>query len=40
MVEGRVVDVSGITALATLPSKEELFCEVAVVDQCAGPEDW
>jgi large subunit ribosomal protein L10 len=28
MVEGRVVDVSGITALATLPSKEELFSKL------------
>ena len=27
-VEGRVVDVSGITALATLPSKEELFSKL------------
>ena len=28
MVEGRVVDVSGITALATLPSKEEIFAKL------------
>jgi large subunit ribosomal protein L10 len=28
MVEGRVVDVSGIQALATLPSKDELFAKV------------
>jgi len=28
MVEGRVVDVSGIQALATLPSKEELFAKL------------
>src|SRR5215475_15264211 len=25
LVEGRVIDVSGITALATLPSKEEIY---------------
>ena len=28
MVEGRVVDVSGINALATLPSKEEIFSKL------------
>jgi large subunit ribosomal protein L10 len=28
MVEGRVVDVSGISALATLPSKEEIFSKL------------
>ncbi|MEI9814219.1 MAG: 50S ribosomal protein L10 [Acidobacteriota bacterium] len=28
MVQGRVVDVSGINALATLPSKEELFAKL------------
>jgi large subunit ribosomal protein L10 len=28
MVEGRVVDVTGIQALATLPSKEELFAKL------------
>ncbi len=28
MVEGRVIDVSGITALATLPSKEEIFSKL------------
>src|SRR5882672_4761063 len=28
MVEGRVVDVSGISQLATLPSKEELFAKL------------
>jgi large subunit ribosomal protein L10 len=28
LVEGRVVDVSGITALATLPSKEEIFARL------------
>ncbi|SRR5581483_522186 len=28
MVEGRVVDVSGINALATLPSKEEIFAKL------------
>ena len=28
MVEGRVVDVSGITALATLPSKEEIYAKL------------
>ena len=28
MVEGRVIDVTGITALATLPSKEELFAKL------------
>ena len=28
MVEGRVVDVTGIQQLATLPSKEELFCKL------------
>ena len=28
LVEGRVVDVSGITALATLPSKEEIFSKL------------
>jgi large subunit ribosomal protein L10 len=28
MVEGRVVDVSGIQALATLPSKDELFAKL------------
>jgi large subunit ribosomal protein L10 len=28
MVEGRVVDVSGIQALATLPSKEEIFSKL------------
>jgi len=31
MVEGRVVDVSGIMALATLPSKEELFSKLLYV---------
>ena len=31
MVEGRVVDVSGIAALATLPSKEELFSKLLYV---------
>jgi large subunit ribosomal protein L10 len=31
MVEGRVVDVSGITALATLPSKEEIFSKLLYV---------
>ena len=31
MVEGRVVDVSGIQALATLPSKEELFAKLLYV---------
>jgi large subunit ribosomal protein L10 len=31
MVEGRVVDVSGINALATLPSKEEIFSKVLYV---------
>ncbi len=35
MVEGRVVDVTGINQLATLPSKEEIFCEAAVGDQCS-----
>lgn len=28
MVEGRVVDVSGITALSTLPSREEIFGKI------------
>jgi len=28
MVEGRVVDVSGISQLATLPSKEEIFAKL------------
>ena len=28
LVEGRVVDVSGITSLATLPSKEELYSKL------------
>jgi large subunit ribosomal protein L10 len=28
MVEGRVIDVSGITALATLPSKEEIYAKL------------
>jgi large subunit ribosomal protein L10 len=28
LVEGRVVDVTGITALATLPSKEEIFAKL------------
>ena len=28
MVEGRVVDISGIQALATLPSKEEIFAKL------------
>ena len=28
MVEGRVVDVSGINQLATLPSKEEIFAKL------------
>lgn len=28
LVEGRVVDVSGITALATLPAKEEIFAKL------------
>ena len=28
MVEGRVIDVSGIAALATLPSKEELYAKL------------
>src|SRR5262249_11456162 len=28
MVEGRAVDVSGINALATLPSKEEIFAKL------------
>jgi large subunit ribosomal protein L10 len=31
MVEGRVVDVSGISALATLPSKEEIFSKLLYV---------
>src|ERR1700693_6379175 len=31
MVEGRVIDVSGISALATLPSKEELFSKLLYV---------
>src|SRR6478752_822768 len=31
MVEGRVIDVSGINALATLPSKEELFAKLLYV---------
>lgn len=31
MVQGRVVDVSGIQALATLPSKEELFAKLLYV---------
>jgi large subunit ribosomal protein L10 len=31
MVEGRVVDVTGITALATLPSKEELYSKLLYV---------
>ena len=31
MVEGRVVDVSGINALATLPSKEEIFSKLLYV---------
>jgi len=31
MVEGRVVDVSGIQALATLPSKEELFAKLLYI---------
>jgi large subunit ribosomal protein L10 len=31
MVEGRVIDVSGITALATLPSKEEIFSKLLYV---------
>jgi large subunit ribosomal protein L10 len=28
MVEGRVVDVTGISQLATLPSKEEIFAKL------------
>jgi large subunit ribosomal protein L10 len=28
MVEGRVIDISGITALATLPSKEEIYAKL------------
>ena len=31
MVEGRVVDVTGIQALATLPSKEEIFAKLLYV---------
>jgi len=31
MVEGRVVDVTGITTLATLPSKEEIFAKLLYV---------
>jgi large subunit ribosomal protein L10 len=31
LVEGRVVDVTGITALATLPSKEEIFSKLLYV---------
>jgi large subunit ribosomal protein L10 len=31
MVEGRVIDLSGITALATLPSKEEIFSKLLYV---------
>ncbi|HSP68635.1 MAG TPA: 50S ribosomal protein L10 [Bryobacteraceae bacterium] len=31
MVEGRVVDISGISALATLPSKEEIFSKLLYV---------
>jgi len=31
MVEGRVVDISGINALATLPSKEEIFSKLLYV---------
>jgi large subunit ribosomal protein L10 len=28
MVEGRVIDISGIQSLATLPSKEEIFSKL------------
>jgi large subunit ribosomal protein L10 len=31
MVEGTVIDISGITALATLPSKEEIFSKLLYV---------
>jgi len=31
MVEGRVIDLTGITALATLPSKEEIFSKLLYV---------
>jgi large subunit ribosomal protein L10 len=31
MVEGRVIDISGISALATLPSKEEIFSKLLYV---------
>jgi large subunit ribosomal protein L10 len=33
MVEGRVVDVTGISALATLPPKEEIFAKLLYVIQ-------
>ena len=36
MVEGRVIDVKAINDLANMPSKEEIFCEAAVPDQCPG----
>ncbi len=36
MVEGRVIDVKSIQALATLPSREEILCEGAVSDSGIG----
>jgi large subunit ribosomal protein L10 len=33
MVEGRVVDIAGIQALATLPSKEEIYAKLLYVIQ-------
>ena len=36
MVEGRVIDVKAINDLATMPSKEEIFAQVAVSDQRSG----
>ena len=36
IVDGKLLNVDEVKALATMPGKEELFCEAAVPDQCSG----
>ena len=36
VVEGRVISIKEIEALASMPSKEEIYCQAAVPDQCSG----
>ena len=36
VVEGKVINIKEIEALASMPSKEELLFEAAVPDQCSG----